>query len=106
MRGSYLHLSDCVIAHYNQAAETELKVDASPVGLGATLLQRSGDSVRPVAYASRKLRGATLRLKRRRWRLSGSVNVSILTYMTNYKEGLRCINNVWPCSTCSLERIE
>ena len=55
MRGSYLHLSDCVVAHYNQAAETELKVDASPVGLGATLLQRSGDSVRPVAYASRTL---------------------------------------------------
>ena len=47
--------SDCVVAHYNQAAETELKVDASPVGLGAILLQRSGDSVRPVAYASRTL---------------------------------------------------
>ncbi|XP_044166581.1 uncharacterized protein LOC122950642 [Acropora millepora] len=45
----------CVAAHYNQAAETELKVDASPVGLGAILLQRSGDSVRPVAYASRTL---------------------------------------------------
>ena len=47
--------SDCVVAHYNQAAETELKVDASPVGLGPILLQRSGDNVRPVAYASRTL---------------------------------------------------
>ena len=44
-----------MVAHYNQAAETELKVDASPVGLGAILLQRSADSVRPVAYASRTL---------------------------------------------------
>ena len=34
--------SDCVVAHYNQAAETELKVYASPVGLGAILLQQSG----------------------------------------------------------------
>ena len=47
--------SDCVVAHYNQAAETELKVDASAVGLGAILLQGSGDNVRPVAYASRTL---------------------------------------------------
>ena len=47
--------SDCVVAHCHQAAETELKVDATPVGLGALLLQRSGDSVRPVAYASRTL---------------------------------------------------
>ena len=30
--------SDCVAAHYDQTADTELKVDASPVGLGAILL--------------------------------------------------------------------
>ena len=47
--------SDCVVAHYDQAAETELKVDASPVGLGAILLQRRGDCAHPVAYASRTL---------------------------------------------------
>ena len=47
--------SDCVVAHYDQSADTELKVDASPVGLGAILLQRSGDTARPVAYASRTL---------------------------------------------------
>ena len=47
--------SDCVIGHYNQAAEMELKVAASPVGLGAILLQQSSDNinVHPVAYASR-----------------------------------------------------
>lgn len=44
--------SDCVVAHYDQAAATELKVDASPVGLGAILLQCSNGTVRPVAYAS------------------------------------------------------
>ncbi|PFX34699.1 Uncharacterized protein K02A2.6 [Stylophora pistillata] len=47
--------SDCVVAHYNQATETELKVDASPVGLGAILLQQCSDCVHPVAYASRTL---------------------------------------------------
>lgn len=30
--------SDCVVAHYDQTADTELKVDASLVGLGAILL--------------------------------------------------------------------
>ena len=44
--------SDCVVAHYDQSADTELKVDASPVGLGAILLQRSNGTVCPVAYAS------------------------------------------------------
>ena len=44
--------SDCaVLAHYDQSGDTELKVDASPVGLGAILLPRSSGTVRPVAYA-------------------------------------------------------
>lgn len=43
---------DCVVAHYDQSADRELKVDASPVGLGAILLKRSNDTVHPVAYAS------------------------------------------------------
>ena len=47
--------SDCVMSHLDPSAETQLKVDASPVGLGAVLLQGSGDDVRPIAYASRIL---------------------------------------------------
>ena len=43
------------MAHYNPEAETELRVDASPVGLGAILMQFHGQEVRPVAYASRTL---------------------------------------------------
>ena len=43
------------MAHYNLEAETELRVDASPVGLGAILMQSHGQEVRPVAYASRTL---------------------------------------------------
>jgi len=43
------------MAHYNPEAETELRVDASPVGLGAILMQSDGQEVRPVAYASRTL---------------------------------------------------
>ena len=44
--------SDCVMSHFDPLAETQLKVDASPFGLGAVLLQGSGDDVRPIAYAS------------------------------------------------------
>lgn len=40
-----------VLAYYDVSAETELIVDASPVGLGAILVQNS----RPIAYASRSL---------------------------------------------------
>ncbi|KAK3700539.1 hypothetical protein QZH41_000759 [Actinostola sp. cb2023] len=47
--------SDCVMAHYDPAAETHLRVDASPVGLGAILLQCQDGVSRPVAYASRTL---------------------------------------------------
>ena len=43
------------MAHYNPEAETELRVDASPVGLGAILMQSNGHETRPVAYASRTL---------------------------------------------------
>ena len=41
------------MAHYNPEAETELRVDANPVGLGAILMQSDGQKVRLVAYASR-----------------------------------------------------
>ena len=47
--------SDCVMAHYHPAAPTQLRVDASPVGLGAILTQTQLGVVRPVAYASRTL---------------------------------------------------
>ena len=47
--------SDCLMSHFDPSAETQLKVDASSFGLGAVLLQGSGDDVRPIAYASRTL---------------------------------------------------
>ena len=52
--------SDTVMACHNPAAETELTVDASPVGLKAVLTQKSPtpndiDEVRIVTYASRAL---------------------------------------------------
>ena len=48
-------ISDCVMSHLDPSAETQLKVDASPFGLGATLLQGSEDDVSPIAYASHTL---------------------------------------------------
>ena len=44
------------LAYFQQHAETQLVVDASPVGLGAVLLQRQTDGLlQPVEYASRSL---------------------------------------------------
>ena len=47
--------SDDVMAHFVTGAPTELRVDASPVGLGAVLTQTVHGITRPVAYASRTL---------------------------------------------------
>ena len=47
--------SNSVKAHFNPNAPTQLRVDASPVGLGVILTQIHGDEPRPVAYASRTL---------------------------------------------------
>ena len=47
--------SESVMAHYDPTAPTHLRVDASPVGLGAILTQTQRGVVRPVAYASRTL---------------------------------------------------
>ena len=44
-----------VLALYNPKAETKISADASSYGLGAVLLQRSQDTWRPVAYASRSM---------------------------------------------------
>ena len=44
------------LAYFQQDTETQLVVDASPVGLGAVLLQRQADgNLQPVEYASRSL---------------------------------------------------
>ena len=47
--------SNDVMAHFVTGAHTELRVDASPVGLGAVLTQTIDGISRPVAYASRTL---------------------------------------------------
>ena len=45
-----------VLAYFSQTAETQLVVDASPVGLGAVLLQRQPNGLfQPIEYASRSL---------------------------------------------------
>ena len=44
-------MKDTVLSYFDNKAETELIVDASPVGLGAILVQKD----KPVAYASRAL---------------------------------------------------
>ena len=43
------------MAHFDPSAPTQLRVDASPFGLGAILTQSHGDETRPVPYASRTL---------------------------------------------------
>jgi len=51
-------LSDQVLIHYDLTQPTQLRTDASDVGLGAILLQKNQEIFRPVAYASRLLKGA------------------------------------------------
>ena len=48
-------LDNATLAYYEVGAETEVIVDASPVGLGAMLTQKKKDSHRPVTYISRSL---------------------------------------------------
>ena len=44
-----------ILAFYTPDAPTKLSTDASSHGLGAVLLQRTGDEWKPVAYASRSM---------------------------------------------------
>lgn len=46
-----------LLAIFDSARETKISFDASRNGLGAALIQRHGDSWRPVAYASRVMTG-------------------------------------------------
>ena len=73
--------SDCVVAHYDQSADTELKVDASPVGLGAILLQRTTGAVRPVAYANRTLTDVERRYSQRERGSGGCVGLRAFSYL-------------------------
>ncbi|XP_025016786.1 uncharacterized protein LOC112538932 [Tetranychus urticae] len=49
-----------VLAHYDHTLETQLRTDASDVGLGAILLQKHDGKWKPVAFASRQIRGAEI----------------------------------------------
>ena len=50
-----LLVSSSTLAYYDAEAPIELVTDASPVGLGAVLVQKQDGVWRPVAYASRSL---------------------------------------------------
>ena len=48
-------LDNATLAYYEIGVETEVIVDASPVGLGAMLTQKKRDGHRPVTYITRSL---------------------------------------------------
>ena len=78
--------SDCVMSHFDPSVETQLKVDASPFGLGAVLSQGSEGDERPVAYASRTLTDVERRYSQTEkqlalWQLYGHVSGFIFTCM-------------------------
>lgn len=43
------------MAHYDETRATQLRADASPVGVGAILMQHDGTTLRAVGFASRTL---------------------------------------------------
>ena len=49
------------MSHLDPSVETQLKVDASPFGLGVVQSEGSGDDLRPVAYVSRTFTDAERR---------------------------------------------
>ncbi|KAJ8001173.1 hypothetical protein DPEC_G00188530 [Dallia pectoralis] len=75
--------SNTVMSYFDPAKDTELVVDASPVGLGAILYKKNRKGERhTIAYASRALsEDSTHKLKRKHWPLCGVVNTSICTCM-------------------------
>lgn len=50
--------SSPVLRHFNEDLPVELHTDASDDGVGASLMQREGDELFPVSYASRRLSDA------------------------------------------------
>ncbi|UYV73901.1 hypothetical protein LAZ67_11001356, partial [Cordylochernes scorpioides] len=48
-------ISEPVLGHFDESADTHLHTDASGPGIGAVLLQIQGGKERPIAYASRSL---------------------------------------------------
>ncbi|UYV65317.1 K02A2.6-like [Cordylochernes scorpioides] len=48
-------VSEPVLGHFDESADTHLHTDASGHGIGAVLLQIQGGKERPIAYASRSL---------------------------------------------------
>lgn len=56
--------SDCVMAHEETRA-TQLRVDASPVGVGAILMQPDGTTLHPVGFHSQTWKGGTRKLNAR-----------------------------------------
>ena len=51
----------CTLAYFNKNALTKIITDASPVGLGAVLVQEQDGVWTPVCYASRSLTGCEQR---------------------------------------------
>ena len=51
----------CTLADFDKNAPTKIIMDASPVGLGAVLVQEQDSAWTPVCYASRSLTGCEQR---------------------------------------------
>ncbi len=45
-------MSNSVMTHFDPRAPIQLRVDASPIGLGEMLTQTYGNEIQPVAYAN------------------------------------------------------
>ena len=77
-------LDNATLAYYKVGAETEVIVDASPVGLGAMLTQKKRDGHRPVTYISRSLSPVEQRYsptEREDWLFAGRASIYVCTWL-------------------------
>lgn len=100
--------SDLVTAHFDPSAPTQLRVDASPVGLGAILTQTQDGQTKPVAYTqaalSHQLNPDIRRRNGKPWLLSGGVKNFTFIFTERHSTSSPITSPSWSSTAQHLHR--